>query len=59
MHVANDDHSRYASVSIMEDEKAESVTRNLIETYQQYAAHGIHIRAVADLVEPMFLHGII
>ena len=44
MHVAVDDHSRYASVSIMEDETAESVTKHLIETYQQYAARGIVIK---------------
>ena len=46
MHVAIDDHPRYASVSIMEDETAESVTKHLIETYQHYAAHGIHIKRV-------------
>ena len=28
MHLAIDDHSRYASVSIMEDETAESVTKH-------------------------------
>ena len=46
MHVAIDDHSRYASVSIMENETAESVTKHLIETYQQYAARGILIKRV-------------
>ena len=46
MHVAIDDHSRYASFSIMEDETAESVTKHLIETYQQYAARGILIKRV-------------
>ena len=30
IYVAIDDHSRYASVSIMEDETAESVTKNFI-----------------------------
>ena len=37
MDIAIDDHSRYVSVSLMEDETAESVTKHLIETYQQYA----------------------
>ena len=36
MQVAVDEHSRYALVSIMEDETAESVTKNLIG----YAARG-------------------
>ena len=34
IHVAVDDHSRYATASVMEDETAESVTKHLIETYQ-------------------------
>ena len=46
MHVAVDDHSRYASVSIFEDETAESVTKHLIETYQHYAAQGIITKRV-------------
>ena len=46
MHVAVDDHSRYASVSILEDETAESVTKHLIDTYQQYATQGITIKPV-------------
>ena len=46
MHVAVDDHSRYASVSIFEDETAESVTKHLIATYQHYAAQGIIIKRV-------------
>ena len=46
MHVAIDDHSRYAAVSIMEDETAESVSKHLIETYQHNAAQGIHIKRV-------------
>ena len=33
MHVAVDDHWRYASVSIFDDDTAESVTQNLINTY--------------------------
>ena len=37
MHLVVDDHSRHALVSIMEDETAKSVTKNLIE----YAARGI------------------
>ncbi len=46
MHVAVDDHSRYATVSIYEDETAESVTKHLIETYQHYASRGIVIKRV-------------
>ena len=46
MHVAVDDHSRYASDSIMEDETAESVTKHFIETYQRYDARGIDIKRV-------------
>ena len=42
MHVAVDDHSRYA----FEDETAESVTKHPIETYQQYAMQGIIIERV-------------
>ena len=34
MHVAIDDYSRYATVSVLEDETAESVPKHLIETYQ-------------------------
>ena len=45
-HVAIDDHSCYASVCIMYGETAESVTKHLIETYQQYAARGILIKRV-------------
>ena len=41
MHVALDDHSRFATVSIPEDEIAKGVTKNLIETYQHYAFKGI------------------
>ena len=44
MHVAVDDHSRYATVSVIEDETAESVTQHLIETYQHYASRGIVIK---------------
>ena len=46
MQVAVDDHSRYASVSIMEDKSAESVTKHLIETYQKYAIHGIVLKRI-------------
>ena len=42
MHVAIDDHSRYASESILADETAERVTcivnYNLIDAYQEYAS---------------------
>ena len=34
------------SVSIMEDETAESVTKHLIETYQQYAVRSKFIKRV-------------
>ena len=53
-HVAVDDHLRYASVSIMEDETAESVTKHLIEAYQRYAAHGIHIKQVLTFISCHF-----
>lgn len=46
MHVAFDEHSRYASVSIFEDEIAESVTQHLIDTYQHYGSQGIVIKRV-------------
>ena len=46
VHLAINDHSRYASASIKEDETAESVTTHLIEIYQQYAARGIPIKRV-------------
>ena len=42
MHLAIDEHSLYALVSIMEDETAESVIKHLIE----YAARGILIKRV-------------
>ena len=42
MHLAVDDYSRYASVSIMADETAESVAKYLIE----YAARGKVIQRV-------------
>ena len=44
--VAVDDRSFYASVSIMEDETAERVTKHLLEIYQQYTARGILIKRV-------------
>ena len=37
-HVAVDDYSRFASVSILVDETAARVTKNLKETYQCYAS---------------------
>ena len=46
MHVAVDDHSRYATVSVLEDETTESVTQQLIETYQHYASRGIVTKRV-------------
>ena len=46
MHVAVDDRSRYATVSAMEDEIAECVTKHLIETYQNYASKGIVVKRV-------------
>ena len=46
MHVAVDDHSRYATVSVLEDETAESVTKHLIDTYHHYAARGTVIKRV-------------
>ena len=46
MRLAIDDHSRYATVSVMEDEIAESVTKHLIETYQHYAPKGIVVKRV-------------
>ena len=46
LHVAVDDHSRYASVSIFDDETAESVTRDLIDTYNYYASQGIVLKRV-------------
>ena len=46
MHVAVDDHSRYATMSVMEDKTAESVTKHLIETYQHYASIGIAVKRV-------------
>ena len=46
MHVAVDDHSRYATVSVLEDETAESLTKHLIETYQHYASKGIAVKRV-------------
>ena len=41
-----DDQSRYASVSIFDDETAESVTQHLINTYIYYASQGIVIKRV-------------
>ena len=46
MHVAVDDHLRYATVSVIEDEIAESVTKHLIETYQLYASKSIDVKRV-------------
>ena len=46
MHVAVDDHSRYATVSVFEDETAESVTEHLIQTHQHYTSQGIVIKRV-------------
>ena len=46
MHVAVDDYSRYATVCVLEDETAESVTKHLIDTYHHYAARGIVIKRV-------------
>ena len=46
MQVAVNDHSRYASVSIFDDEIAESVTQHLIDTYNYYAFQGIVIKRV-------------
>ena len=44
MRVAVDDQSRYGLVSIMEDETAECVTKNLIE----YAARGMVTKRVSN-----------
>ena len=44
MHVAVDDHSRYAAVSVLEDETAENVIKHLIETYRNYAFRGIGVK---------------
>ncbi len=44
MHVAVDNHSRYETVSIFEDETAESVTKHLLETYQEYTSRSITIK---------------
>ena len=46
MHVAIDDYSRYATLSVLEDETAESVTKHLIDTYHHYAASGIVMKRV-------------
>lgn len=46
MHVAIDDHSRYASESILVDETAECVTQHMIDTYQQNASQGILVNRV-------------
>ena len=46
MHVAVDDHSHYATVSVMENETAESVVKHLIETYYHYASKGIDLKRV-------------
>ena len=46
IHVAVDDHSRYATVSVFEDETAESVTQHLIDTYNYSASQGIVIKRV-------------
>ncbi len=46
IHVAVDDHSLYATVSIYEDQTAESVTNHLIVTCQHDVSHGIVIKRV-------------
>ena len=46
MNVAVDDHSRYATVSVLENETAESVTKHLIEIYQHYASKDIAVKRV-------------
>ena len=46
MHVAVDDHSRYATASVMEDETAKSVIKHRIETYQFYASKCIDVKRV-------------
>ena len=46
MHGAIDDHSRYATVCVFEDETAESVTKNLTDKYHHYAARGIVMKRV-------------
>ena len=44
MHVVVDDHSRYATVRVKEDETTESVTKQLLETYQLHASIGIVVK---------------
>ena len=46
MQVAVDDHSRYATVSIFEDETAERVTKHLMENYHEYTSRGITIKRI-------------
>ena len=46
MHVVADDQSRYATVSVLEDETAKSVTKHLIETFQHYPSKGIAVKRV-------------
>lgn len=46
MHVALDDHSRYAIVSVLEDKTTESVTKHLIESYQHYVPKRIGVKRV-------------
>lgn len=53
LHVAVDDHSRYASVSVMADETAESVTKHLIDTYQDYASRGTKIKSILTYNETL------
>ena len=44
MHVVVDDHSRYATVRVKEDETAESVTKQLLQTYQIHASIDIVVK---------------
>ena len=46
MRVAVNDHSRYATVCVLEDETAESVTKHLTDAYHRYAARGIVLKRV-------------
>lgn len=52
MHVAVDDHSRYASMSVNEDETAECVTKHLIKTCQDYASRGIKMKRILKDSDP-------
>lgn len=45
MHVAVDDHSRHAPVSILADETADSVPQHILDKYQEYPSKGIVIKS--------------